>query len=396
MKNNHRLTVIAALAVLAAAWGPLCGNVAADDRKMIVVSVRIRYAEEDGNSVMQLLVDPTLYGPELRADQIIRRVPLIDAESRPAKGVGGTTLLATLALGIPPGMTEKAAFENVKAGLKRLETVLRTEHADNIRRLAEMANEYQRIIMSRREELKASQGGIPSDPSAKLSEITKAVEDLRGQIRESEIQNAAKEARLKATEEELAKLAGPREGNNPNNSIATELAKIVELCEKQLQTVKARVAQGQASQDDLEKAALKLAEAKVELARCPVEVRTIAGAHSPELVAKLRGEATTLVIDLKELAARREAAKQQLRVAEAQQVDLLKARKEFQAWRLGSEYETSLMKRELERAQARRAEIHEQLTALELVRPTVTIIDRAELDGGKEGTGGNVQPPPKR
>ena len=79
-------------------------------------------------------------------------------------------------------------------------------------------------------------------------------------------------------------------------------------------------------------------------------------------------------------------------MAELEQRDLLRARKEFQAWRLISEYETSLMKRELERAQTRRAEILERIRAQEFAQPTVTIVAPAELDGVK---GDKPQPAPK-
>ena len=380
MKTTHRLTVIAALAVLAAAWRPLCGNVAADDGKTVSVPVRLTYAEgkEGGARLMQLFeARDTFFGRELRVD-------LAPNLQDPGEG----TLLGFLHMWIPPGMTEKAAVENLKAGLKRLEMALQMEHADNIRRLAGRAYEYREITELKCKELMVSQDRMPSDPSTKLSEITKAVEDLRGQIRESEIQNVAKEARLKATEEELVKLDAPREIEHP---LVKELAKVVELCEKQLQTIKERVAQGKASQDDLEKATLKLTEANVELTRAR-GMGFILDARSPEFIAKLRGEATTLVIDLKELAARREAARQQLSMAELEQRDLLRARKEFQAWRLGSEYETSLMKRELERAQTRRAEIDEQIRALKFTQPTVTIVAPAELDGVK---GDKPQPAPK-
>jgi len=380
MKTTHRLTVIAALAVLAAAWRPLCGNVAADDGKTVSVPVRLTYAEgkEGGARLMQLFeARDTFFGRELRVD-------LAPNLQDPGEG----TLLGFLHMWIPPGMTEKAAFENLKAGLKRLEAVLQMEHADNIRRLAERAYEYREITEVKCKELMVSQDRMPSDPSTKLSEITKAVEDLRGQIRESEIQNVAKEARLKATEEELVKLDAPREIEHP---LVKGLTKVVELCEKQLQTIKERVALGTATQDDLEKATLKLTEANVELSRSRM-MGFVLDARSPEFIAKLRGEATTLVIDLKELSARREAARQQLSMAEEEQRDLLRARKEFQAWRLGSEYETSLMKRELERAQARRAEIDEQIRALKFTQPTVTIVDPAELDGVK---GDKPQPAPK-
>jgi chromosome segregation ATPase len=380
MKKTHRLTVIVAMAVLAAAWGPLCGNAAADDGKPVSVPVRITHAEgkEGGARLMQLLQAPdTFFGRELRVEITPN---LQDA--------GGTTLLGFLQMRIPPGMTEKAAFENLKAGLKRLETVLRTEQEKDHRKLLDMLQAFEANIEENRTRLRALQHDMPPDPSAKLSEINKAVEGLRGQIRESEIQNVAKEARLKATEEELAKLDAPRVREHP---LVKELTKVVELCEKQLQTVKERVAQGKASQDDLEKATLKLTEANVELTRAR-GMGFVLDSHSPEFIAKLRGEATTLVIDLKELAARREAAMVQLSKAEAQQVDLLKTQKEFQVWRLVSEYETSLTKRELERAQARTLEVLEQFRAQEFAQPTVTIVDPAELDGVK---GDKTQPAPK-
>jgi chromosome segregation ATPase len=380
MKKTHRLTVIVALAVLAAAWGPLCGNAAADDLKTVTVPVRITQAEgkEGGARLMQLLyASETFFGRELRVEV----TPNL-------QDVSGTTLLGFLQMRIPPGMTEKAAFENLKAGLKRLGTLLRIEQEKDRRKLLDMLQVFEANIEENRTRLRALQHDMPPNPSANLSEISKAVEGLRGQVRELQIQNVAKKARLEATEVELAKLAAA--SSEKNDPLATELAKVVELCEKQLQRVKALVSRNAASQEELEKAALKLAEAKVELAR--VMAGAAAGKHSPELVARLRGEATTLVIDLKELEARQDAAQRQLAEAEQQQRELLKARKEFQAWQLGSEYETSLVKRELERAQTRRAEILEQIRALEFAQPTVTIVDPAELDGAK---GDKTQPAPK-
>ncbi len=122
---------------------------------------------------------------------------------------------------------------------------------------------------------------------------------LQAKLGETQIDLVAKEARLEAIQEQIAKIAVKGDQRVADDPVTTELERIVELHEQQVQRVALLVKSGgQAPQlQQLREAELALSDAKVRLA---LRRETLRKAVSAELLTRLNTEQALTTIDVHE------------------------------------------------------------------------------------------------
>lgn len=170
--------------------------------------------------------------------------------------------------------------------------------------------------------------------SEDLARTAELLREIAGRRAEAEIDLAARRARLEALGKAIA--AAAREareaGGRRDDPIAAELESILAGRERALERMKLLHGQGQGSSEELEGAQTRLSEARIALLERREALARESG--SLELLARLKGEQTDLVLELAELETRLKATAAQQQALEESRARLEQAIGEQEAIKL--------------------------------------------------------------
>lgn len=129
------------------------------------------------------------------------------------------------------------------------------------------------------------------------------------QLRELDTKLVGLRARQKALAEQVARIGQEAEKATTSDAVAAELEKVVKFHEAELERARTRFKAAVCSEQDVDAAEVRLAEARAELAR----QRQVASANAGgNLLAEINKEVLTLAVDIAETEARREFVSKQL------------------------------------------------------------------------------------
>lgn len=200
------------------------------------------------------------------------------------------------------------------------------------------------------------------------------------QAKQLEIKKRAKSVRLHAIGEQIAEIVQAATVDQTKNDAITQgLTQILELKKKTLKNLNTLVVTGRASEAELIQAETELLQSQLELDRRKNELLRAAG--NLELLAKLKAEQTSLIIDLREIGERQRAAKKGLHDAQVVGEDLEGELRRWELFQMEMEdrkMKLAQMRRQYERASHQAYELEQEIGASYSVRPTVTIIEPKE------------------
>jgi len=134
--------------------------------------------------------------------------------------------------------------------------------------------------------------------------------ELKSKKEDMEVDLLAKEARLKGMAVQIARLTRQGEANAADDAVVKEMEDIVRLRRDRIKALTQLMAARKATQADVQEAEIELREAVIRLALRKEAVRNAVGA---ELLTRLNNEQVLAGIDLKEMQARQDYYRTQLR-----------------------------------------------------------------------------------
>ena len=218
-----------------------------------------------------------------------------------------------------------------------------------------------------------------ADVTWKLENNRTGASGLAAQLRQVDVEQAAKKERLKAIREQIAKLSrdAATQASAKDEPAVTKLRELVAAQKRELQDLRRKVGPEHRSVKALQG---KFASLEAQLAKAFLDQEArrdaaLKGAGTPELIRKLKAEGIALMIDLREMDARLVALRKQLLEAEEKDNELLAQLRDWQTAKMQMErikVDLSLAVKRYERASTGRDELNQQLSSLE--PPTVTIL----------------------
>jgi len=220
-----------------------------------------------------------------------------------------------------------------------------------------------RVNMTRLQEHRASlakEAGMPDPDRNRILSRTKSLESKRESLA---VDVAGLRVRIKATQEQVAKLAAKASRAAKDDPVAAELTKVVEYKERKLRRHEEAHAQGKATKAEVMEAAARLAEAKARLAERRQQAATAAAG---QLLAELNTQLVRDSIALVEKEAELKAVAEQIKPLQAPAL-LLMADQYATV-----DYDLRLARERYSRALNRRASLQADLAATRA--PTVIVI----------------------
>lgn len=265
---------------------------------------------------------------------------------------------------------EKALIQAVTASGAQMEGRLK-QLADELTQ----AQKRLEVLKDEQRALSAKAGGGELSRKSVLRRIAQLESDRRS----LEDKAAVRAARLRATQEQIAKSGREAADKLKDDPIAAELAKIIKVRESQLRLTVAARKEGRASEAEVGEAEAELAEARVELAKRREEVSRAVGA---EMLKELNQELVHLSISTAERKAQLELLTNAL--LDLKTTDLLRLADKFEQL----EREIRLAEKLYWDLAESRRRLARQLRDLRM--PAVTVI------GGKPGAAKTQPKPPVR
>ncbi|MCK4849865.1 MAG: hypothetical protein KAT11_00870 [Phycisphaerae bacterium] len=216
-----------------------------------------------------------------------------------------------------------------------------------------------------------------SDLLWKIEKNRSLISDFERQLQKLDIEHYAKNQRLLALRHEIAKIAPTgTTDRSKDDAITAQLAKIVEIRKEEIgkRQKAAEGARGTAS--ELRQAEVERAKAEIELARRRKDLLRASG--DLELLAKLKAEQSSLILDLCEMQGRNDTTDIKLASARKKMAQVLDRLQNWEiklpeAERMKSDL--SLARKRYEQAVMLSDQARRELEAARRMGPRVTIID---------------------
>ena len=222
------------------------------------------------------------------------------------------TLARTLA-----GLTEEARKRDVRKNVEKNEALIAALEQQSLQTEISLAGKEARMVALRREMADNMRGRKVTGLQFRVFRHKNTLAELQKKFKAHHPRVKAEQAAVAQLEAQLAEAKAPAK----KDPIIAELARILAIRERQYVQTKKMVSQGHASEGDLHAASAAMAECRIRLARRR-EHLIPASTGDPALLAKLRGEHTSLMIDVRELKARRGVLAKHVNVARKETRDL--------------------------------------------------------------------------